>query len=310
MTEGGDGGLEARVGRHENDRRPRIEQARALQHREAPDTGHDDVGEDDVELFFRDPRDRLLAAARAATLYPSDDQGRGQHLLHGNHVVDHENRRWHGGVTRAFSHANREHHSVLRIPRSRPSGSRRTILTSENRVTITRFATLGKSFTPSSIATPLRPCRRRSSTLRIMRNASFPRPGLAAGKAPCQSSGVSSPGTVAGRTRTRSNTRAAPCPEASRGAWTRPSRGRRARRPCPRDAPSSATRRAQRRARPPIEAARPGARGSGPRRGCPGCHPRRGARGRPGSATSKVSRSFSSSPLPTRISKPSTRTVR
>ena len=100
VPKGGDGGLEARVGRHENDRRPRIEQARALQHREAPDTGHDDVGEDDVELLLRDSRDRLLAAARGRHLIPVGRQGRGQHLLHGRHVVDHENRRWHGGMTR------------------------------------------------------------------------------------------------------------------------------------------------------------------------------------------------------------------
>ena len=108
VPKGGDGGLEARVGRHENDRRARIEHPRALQHREAPDTRHDDVGEDDVEFLRGDPRDRLLAAARRRHLIPLGRQGRGQHLLHGNNVVDHENRRCHGLQGPRWSQAGRE----------------------------------------------------------------------------------------------------------------------------------------------------------------------------------------------------------
>jgi hypothetical protein len=120
LPKGRDGGLEARVGSHENDRRPRIEQPRTLQHREAPDTGHDDVGEDHVELLLRDSRDCLLATARGRHLIPVGRQGRGQHLLHGWNIVDHENRSWHVGVTRDGRTQVENQHSVVRVTRSRP----------------------------------------------------------------------------------------------------------------------------------------------------------------------------------------------
>src|SRR4030095_9187840 len=45
---------------------------------------------------------------------------RGQHLLHGTNVVDHENRSWHGGVTRDGRTWVGNQHSVVRVTRSRP----------------------------------------------------------------------------------------------------------------------------------------------------------------------------------------------
>ena len=158
MPKGGDGGLEARVGRHENDRRPRIEQARALQHREAPDTGHDDVGEDDVELLLRDSRDRLLAAARGRDVIPVGRQRRGQHLLHGNHVVYHENRGWHDGVTRVGPTRIVNQHRSFAFQDQGPLSSPRGFSHLRIAPRIARFPTFGKSFTLSSLSTPLRPC--------------------------------------------------------------------------------------------------------------------------------------------------------
>jgi hypothetical protein len=80
-TKRGDGRLERGVGGHHDDRRPRIEDARALEQVEPVETGHHDVGEDDVEVLLRESREGLFAARGRRDVVALGGQGPGENVL-------------------------------------------------------------------------------------------------------------------------------------------------------------------------------------------------------------------------------------
>ena len=103
-AEGGDRGVEARIRGHQDDRRPRVEQPRLVQHVEAAEARHHEVGDDDVELLLLEAGHGLLAAPGCGDPISLGRERLAQHLPHGGQVVHDENRgghdsaSWRGGA--------------------------------------------------------------------------------------------------------------------------------------------------------------------------------------------------------------------
>ena len=76
-----DRGLERGVRGHHDDRRTRVEQARPLEHFEPVHAGHDDVGENYVEVLLLDAGQCLFPAPSRRDLVPFGREREGQNLL-------------------------------------------------------------------------------------------------------------------------------------------------------------------------------------------------------------------------------------